>query len=251
MVQYWRICMCCELDVSTNRKMLKAVLNRNGAKNVSTAENGLEAVSEVLANPQKYSIVFMDNLMPVMVRPLSCSSSSSSWTYTCSPSCTYQNGVEATRKLREGGYGNLVIGVTGNILEDDVWEYLSAGADMIMGKPVKVVLLKLLLQYVRESGALSRPEMYLMEDEHAHSLDWRRRKDVWGFRLLGIYSTYIQNCSKIRWWRTSLLTCEECTLARGDATASCSRLLIYLEWVPMATEQIVKTIKQLCMTRRD
>eukprot|EP01036_Dinobryon_divergens_P025473 gene25472-34024_t len=94
---------------------------------------------------------------------------------------TYQfleNGVEATRKLREGGYGNFVIGVTGNILEDDVWEYLSAGADMIMGKPVKVVLLKLLLQYVRESGALSRPEMYLMEDEHAHSLDWRRRKDV-------------------------------------------------------------------------
>jgi CheY-like chemotaxis protein len=36
-------------------------------KEVNTAEDGQEAVQVVLANPQKYDIVFMDNLMPIMV----------------------------------------------------------------------------------------------------------------------------------------------------------------------------------------
>jgi CheY-like chemotaxis protein len=48
--------------------MLQALLNKNGAKKVDTAQNGLEAVHTALANPLKYDIIFMDNLMPVMVR---------------------------------------------------------------------------------------------------------------------------------------------------------------------------------------
>lgn len=55
------------LDVTSNRKMLQALLKKNGAMNVDTAENGLEAVHVVQANPLKYDIIFMDNLMPVMV----------------------------------------------------------------------------------------------------------------------------------------------------------------------------------------
>ena len=53
--------------MASNRKILQALLNNNGAKEVDTAENGLEAVRVTLANPQKYDIIFMDNLMPVMV----------------------------------------------------------------------------------------------------------------------------------------------------------------------------------------
>ena len=86
--------------------------------------------------------------------------------------------MQATQKLRQGGYKNLVIGVTGNILDDDVVEYLAAGADMIMGKPVKVGLLRLLMQYMLENGVHSRPDMQLVEDTHALSLDWRRRKEA-------------------------------------------------------------------------
>ena len=55
------------LDVASNRKMLQAILKRNGAKMVDLAENGQEAIEAALADPQKYGIVFMDNLMPVMV----------------------------------------------------------------------------------------------------------------------------------------------------------------------------------------
>ena len=55
------------LDVLSNRKMLQALLQRNGAQKVDTAENGLEAIHATQENPLKYDIIFMDNLMPVMV----------------------------------------------------------------------------------------------------------------------------------------------------------------------------------------
>ena len=56
-----------DLDVASNRKMLQALLKRNGAKYVDTAENGLEAVQVAQANGHKYDVIFMDNFMPVMV----------------------------------------------------------------------------------------------------------------------------------------------------------------------------------------
>ena len=37
-----------------------------------TAEDGLVAAERVLADAGKYRVVFMDNLMPVMVRTPSC-----------------------------------------------------------------------------------------------------------------------------------------------------------------------------------
>ena len=47
--------------------MLQALLKRNGAKYVDTAENGLQAVQLAQANAHKYDVIFMDNFMPVMV----------------------------------------------------------------------------------------------------------------------------------------------------------------------------------------
>ena len=87
-----------------------------------------------------------------------------------------QGGMEAARKLRGGGYANLVVGVTGNVLNDDVEQFLAAGADMIMGKPVRIALLLMLLTYVREHGALSRPDMQLSEEKERGGdshLNWK------------------------------------------------------------------------------
>ena len=61
--------MLCIVDVTSNRKMLQALLKCNGATKVDTAENGLAAIHATQENPLKYDIIFMDNLMPVMVRP--------------------------------------------------------------------------------------------------------------------------------------------------------------------------------------
>lgn len=80
------------------------------------------------------------------------------------------------RILREEGYVKLVVGVTGNILDDDVIEYLSDGVDMVMGKPLKLVSLKKLLEYVNnEHGNASRPGMFLSEEEISGLLTWKRK----------------------------------------------------------------------------
>ena len=47
--------------------MLQALLHRNGGKKIDVAENGHEALKVALADPLKYDIIFMDNLMPVIV----------------------------------------------------------------------------------------------------------------------------------------------------------------------------------------
>jgi DNA-binding response OmpR family regulator len=59
-------------------------------------------------------------------------------------------------KLRQAGYPYLIIGVTGNILDDDVKEYLQAGADMIIGKPLRMNLLDKVLKFIKMNGFLSK-----------------------------------------------------------------------------------------------
>ena len=68
------------------------------------------------------------------------------------------------KKLRQEGYMKLVIGVTGNVLDDDVVEYISAGADLILSKPMKISSLRALLHHVQQHGPFSRPGMMLAED---------------------------------------------------------------------------------------
>ena len=48
-------------------------------------------------------------------------------------------------------------------MEDDVAEYLRAGADMILSKPMKINQLELLLEYVQRFGTLSNPTMRLKD----------------------------------------------------------------------------------------
>ena len=81
--------------------------------------------------------------------------------------------MEATKRIREGGFKNLIAGVTGNILEDDVVEYLRAGADIIFGKPLKMTWLSLLLRHVREEGSMSQPGMTLIEADT--QMEWVKK----------------------------------------------------------------------------
>jgi CheY-like chemotaxis protein/two-component sensor histidine kinase len=142
-------------DAPTNRKMLSMLLRRDGIEN-DMAEDGQVAVNMAIKSidyPDKeagvieypYDLIFMDNLMPVM------------------------DGVAATTLLRNQGYPNLIVGLTGNVMEDDVVEYLNAGADGVLFKPLQSVTLKMLLEYVRNEGSLSLPGFYLQLGEHGVS----------------------------------------------------------------------------------
>ena len=55
--------------MASNRKMLQMLLKKLDLPS-DTAEDGLVAVDRVLADVGKYRVVFMDNLMPNMVRTL-------------------------------------------------------------------------------------------------------------------------------------------------------------------------------------
>ena len=57
--------------MASNRKMLQMLLKKLDLPS-DTAEDGLVAVDRVLADVGKYRVVFMDNLMPNMVRMLAC-----------------------------------------------------------------------------------------------------------------------------------------------------------------------------------
>ncbi|KXN90671.1 Peroxide stress-activated histidine kinase mak2 [Leucoagaricus sp. SymC.cos] len=139
-------------DDSLTRTLMKRILTRLGC-HVSTAENGEVALEMILgrritipvstpssdyskreAKPileqevalqptsasiptgspdeYKFAVVFLDNQMPVM------------------------SGLKVVAKLRELGRKDFVVGVTGNALLSDQQEYLEAGVDKVLTKPV-------------------------------------------------------------------------------------------------------------------
>lgn len=133
-------------DAESNRKMLVALVTRLKVDAVCE-ENGELAVSTLVADLHLHRLVLMDNLMPVM------------------------NGVQAARAMRLAGYPYIIAGVTGNVMEDDVAEYLDAGADTVFAKPVRMNSLKKLLALMEEQGPLSKgATMTLVET--TDRMDW-------------------------------------------------------------------------------
>ena len=64
------------------------------------------------------------------------------------------------------------MGVTGYVLEEDVTEYLMAGADLILSKPMRMDVLDMLLTHVKGSGYLSKPGMTLATESISQTLVW-------------------------------------------------------------------------------
>ncbi|RPD57168.1 hypothetical protein L227DRAFT_565479 [Lentinus tigrinus ALCF2SS1-6] len=136
-------------DDPLTRKLMSRMLTRLGCK-VTTAENG-EIALELILNPGqthqtpssedtgsgglsldgvttgsmsdecRYAVVFLDNQMPVL------------------------SGLDAVTKLRSMGRKDFVVGVTGNALLSDQQEYLEAGVDHVLTKPVLEKSLKSML----------------------------------------------------------------------------------------------------------
>jgi CheY-like chemotaxis protein/two-component sensor histidine kinase len=124
-------------DSQINRKMLMSLLAAKGLCG-DAAKDGQEAVDIILKDLEYYKLIFIDNDMPVM------------------------NGIEATRALRIAGYRYLIVAVTGTVMEEDINEFLAAGADLVFSKPCKLSLLEVLLNFIELHGSLSSPDSRLM-----------------------------------------------------------------------------------------
>jgi CheY-like chemotaxis protein len=109
-------------DVKSNRRLLEVALAKMGC-DVDCAENGLEAMNQVSychseVTQQNYDVVLLDNVMPKMT------------------------GVECARELRRKGIQVPIVGVTGNAVQEDVEEFLAAGATHVLTKPVQLTDLR-------------------------------------------------------------------------------------------------------------
>ena len=126
------------LDMITNQKMLKLLLNTKSIL-CDVADNGQIAVEIISQDVSKYNIVFMDYTMPVM------------------------SGCEAVRLLRSIGFTNLIIGVTGNVLNDDIKAFYDSGVDIVYRKPFKMADLMYILEYIQNNGFKSSGRMFISD----------------------------------------------------------------------------------------
>lgn len=113
------VSILCADDTEINQKVLTALLKPFGHR-IVIANNGQEAVD--LYEVDSFDIVLMDIQMPVM------------------------DGVEALsqiRSLQAAGHGRSVpvIAISGNAMDHQVQEYLSAGFDAVMSKPINIAKL--------------------------------------------------------------------------------------------------------------
>jgi len=99
-------------DAPMNRKLLTRLLESNG-HTCGQAENGRVLIDMVETNMVRYDCILVDYEMPVM------------------------NGPDACKAIREMGYTGFVVGVTGNLLPEDVGYFLDCGADAVLPKPFK------------------------------------------------------------------------------------------------------------------
>ena len=65
------------------------------------------------------------------------------------------NGTEAASELRKAGYPYLIIGITGNISDGDIKEYVDCGADIVLRKPIKAEIVDKFLDFCEIIGTNS------------------------------------------------------------------------------------------------
>ena len=103
-------------DAPMNRKLLTRLLLKRG-HTVDMAEDGLQALEMVTEEEKKgkrYDTILMDFQMPVM------------------------DGPTSAQEIRKIGCDSFIVGITGNVLPQDIEHFKNCGADGVLGKPFQV-----------------------------------------------------------------------------------------------------------------
>ncbi|MCP4147776.1 MAG: response regulator, partial [bacterium] len=100
-------------DNPINRKLTEFMLTKAGYR-LTMVENGEEAVRVFTVSPERFDLIFMDIQMPLL------------------------NGLEATRQIRDKGFGEVpIIAMTAQSMKGDREKCIDAGMDDYISKPVK------------------------------------------------------------------------------------------------------------------
>ena len=117
-------------DSNLNRKFLCRSLKFSSlsVSDIQESEDGLLAVEQVRDKGVDYfDIILMDFVMPNM------------------------DGPTATKEIRSMGFKGRIVGVTGNVMQDDVQHFKSSGADFVLVNVVYLSLLALMTYFRRPS----------------------------------------------------------------------------------------------------
>ena len=135
-------------DSDISRKLLNRLLGshsfiKENKCKIYESVDGLDAISMLHNKINKFSIIFMDNIMPSI------------------------SGVLASKILRGFGYKNLIFGITGNGLTEDVNEFIVNGADYVFVKPFKKENLDMVFVFVATYGfsVLPGKKIVMSEDK--------------------------------------------------------------------------------------
>jgi signal transduction histidine kinase len=121
-------------DALSSRKMLIRLLERDGHVCVGAC-NGRDAVEMIEQDMEasrldmSVSLIGTGNTMPSHVK---------FDTILMDYEMPFMNGPSATRHIRDIGYTGTIIGVTGNVLMEDVEHFKSCGADEVLAKPISM-----------------------------------------------------------------------------------------------------------------
>ncbi|MFH2093191.1 MAG: response regulator [Pseudomonadota bacterium] len=110
-------------DNLVNQKVLEKLLNKMG-HSVCIAANGIEAVQAV--GQQTFDLILMDGSMPEM------------------------DGFEATKRIRSSGNCIPIIAVTAHAMQGDRQDFIDAGMDDYVSKPIDAKILRQTMQRVIE-----------------------------------------------------------------------------------------------------
>jgi CheY-like chemotaxis protein len=120
-------------DAKSNRKLLRHILEGDGHV-VSEAEDGQICVDMVEQSPECCDLIFMDFGNDLAIH--------SDVPLMLDVEMPRLNGPLATKQLRAIGFSGPVIGVTGNVLAEDVSYFKSCGANRVLSKPLSRVELR-------------------------------------------------------------------------------------------------------------
>lgn len=99
------------VEDSPDQQRLFAALLQHAGATVTLECNGMSAVATATQSLPSFDVVIMDFAMPLM------------------------DGIQATRQLRDRGYGGPIIGITAYDSEEIQKSWLAAGCDQYLTKP--------------------------------------------------------------------------------------------------------------------
>jgi signal transduction histidine kinase/CheY-like chemotaxis protein len=123
-------------DANSNRKLMRRILENRGhiCDEADDGHVAVEKVQQATDEEKPYDMILLDYEMPTM------------------------NGPTAALEIRKSGSDAFVIGITGNMMADDVAYFKSKGANAVLPKPFKISSLEELLVEYSVCESIRRPK---------------------------------------------------------------------------------------------